>query len=75
MNSLYGLRIIESPLMPLRWQETRMRGGYMNRWLIRAQVPVVEYFVNGPLGVVYVHPLNTAKLFDALRAATQRSAR
>lgn len=75
MNQLLGLPIIESDILPLRWRETRVRGGYMNRWLIRAQVPVVEYFVGGPLGAVYVHPLNKAALFDALKAATQGGVR
>lgn len=75
MNSIYGLRIIESPLLPLKWQVKRVSGGYMNRWLIRVEVPVPEYFVSGILGAVYVHPLNMPSLREALIQATLKQAR
>lgn len=75
MNGIYGLRIIESPLLPLKWQVKRVRGGYMNRWLIRVEVPVPEYFVNGILGAVYVHPLNMPAFREALIQATLKQAR
>lgn len=71
MSSLYGLRIIESEIFPLKWCYTRARGGYKNRWLIRVQVPVPEYFVSGVLSAVYVHPLNMPALRDAIMRASK----
>lgn len=71
MNSLYGLRIIESPLLPIRWQVKRVRGGYMNRWLIRVEEPVLEYFVSEMQGAVYVHPLNMPAFREAIMRATR----
>lgn len=71
MNSLYGLRIIESEILPIKWRYTRARGGYKNRWLIRVQEPVPEYFVSGILGAVYVHPLNMPALREAIMRASQ----
>jgi len=37
MKTIYGIEIWPSPLLT-ETREGRVRGGYMNRWLIRAMV-------------------------------------
>lgn len=39
MKTIYGIELCPSPLMT-ESREGRVRGGYMNRWLIRAMVTV-----------------------------------
>lgn len=39
MKTIYGIEVWPSPLLT-ETREGRVRGGYMNRWLIRAMVTV-----------------------------------
>jgi hypothetical protein len=71
MNPFFGLRIVQSDILPLKWRDTRLPGGYLNHWLIRVKVPVPEFFVNERLGVIYVHPLNLSALLEAVKQSNQ----
>ena len=57
--SFLGMPVHLSPLAT-RKGVGRVRGGYMNRWLIRAEVQVPSYYVAG--GVICMHPDLWAKV-------------
>ena len=72
MTEIGGLRVFESELVPLRWRYKRVLGGYMNRWWIRVQEPVLEWVVIEAASAVYVHPLNMPAFREAFIDATLR---
>lgn len=65
--NLMGIPIIESPLAVTR-VEARVRGGYLNHWLIRAFVEKPCMIHDRLNGRFYVHP----SLMPALRAQFAR---
>lgn len=56
MNQLlHGMRIFENPFA-VRKVTTRIRGGYMNRWLIRAQVNEPCFYIDDINNIIHCHP-------------------
>lgn len=53
--NVQGISIFPSPLL-VRMETRRVRGGHLNCWLIRTQVPV-PYAVHDRIhGCIYMHP-------------------
>lgn len=57
MTPFLGMRLVANPLLVER-KTVRIRGGYLNRWLIRAEVdvPSTKIFQSLVDGVYYCHP-------------------
>lgn len=75
MNTFLGVPIIESELA-VKVVERRVRGGYMNHWLIRAHVREPSMLVDRRNNRIYVHPALMpalrAKLNEQIPAFTER---
>ncbi len=69
MNSLYGIPVYPAPWMT-ETKTTRVRGGYLNRWLIRATVtlPKQEVAHDRINHRIYAHPAVIAQLAKTLHA-------
>lgn len=63
---LYGTEVMPSPLAVTR-TVGRVRGGYMNRWLIRGIVETPAIFHDRLNNVLYVHPDLMAKLIQEFK--------
>lgn len=61
MTKFMGMNVLESPLATRR-EIRRVRGGYMKRWLIRAEVTVPCVIHIGLSNTIYVHPDLMAQL-------------
>lgn len=67
MTKFMGMNLLESPLATRR-EIRRVRGGYMNRWLIRAEVTVPCVIHDRLSNTIYLHPELMAKLREELDA-------
>jgi len=68
MSSFLGMRLVANPLL-VEKKTVRIRGGYLDRWLIRAEVmvPSTKIFQNPVDGTYHCHP----DLLDKIREATK----
>lgn len=64
---IFGIQICPSPLM-VEKKVMRVRGGYLNRWLIRAEVivPRNEFVHDRVSNRIYCHPDMVVKLKEAM---------
>lgn len=68
IDRLYGMQLCESPLM-VEPKVGRVRGGYLNRWLIRGMVttPARNAIVDRINNRIYMHPEMIRQLQIQLR--------
>jgi len=65
---MFGTKLVPSPLTVTR-TVGRVRGGYLNRWLIRGIVETPAIFHDRLNNVLYVHPALMAKLKQEFKVA------
>ncbi|WP_157979194.1 hypothetical protein [Rhodoferax ferrireducens] len=72
--SIFGISIHPAPLM-VEEKETRIRGGYLNRWWIRAVVTVPSSNVihDRLNNRMYCHPAVIAQMRKAMQPDMQRA--
>lgn len=63
---MYGAKLVQSHLA-VTHKVGRVRGGYLNRWLIRGIVETPAIFHDRLNNVIYVHPALMPKLKQELK--------
>lgn len=65
LYSMYGVKLVVSPFLTKK-QTGRVKGGYCNHWLIRAEVEVPVTIYIPEQNTVYLSPLAEKMLKDAM---------